>query len=200
VQQFRADLQPSAKDFAHSLGASRKFWERRHAGRSHHFQTARVARSDARAAQQRLSHAAMRYLQWWARLSANPQFGREVWPAPTPSLFTDDSMRGWGAVFNGTVPTCGFFEAAKEGSSINELELLATLHGVRVFAIFARGRQLQLVSDSRVTVHIVRNWTSRSPRLMVHLRTLRALFEARGITLSRRHLPSVLNIWSDRLS
>jgi hypothetical protein len=51
-----------------------------------------------------------------------------------------------------------------------------------------------------VIVHIVRNWTSRSPRLMAHLRKLRALCEARGIKLSTRHLPSVLNLWADRLS
>jgi ribonuclease HI len=142
----------------------------------------------------------MRDLQWWARLGSNPHVGREVWPSPTVSLFTDASMRGWGAVWNGTVPACGFFDAAQEGSSINELELLAAIHGVREFANFARGKQLKLVSDSRVTVHIVRNWTSRSPRLLSHLRTLRALCEARCITLSTRHLHSVLNLWADRLS
>jgi ribonuclease HI len=109
-------------------------------------------------------------------------------------------MRGWGAVWNGTVPASGFYDAAHEGSSINELELLAAIHGVRVFARFARGCQLLLDSDSRVTVHIVRNWTSRSPRLLAHLRNLRALCEARGVTLSTRHLPSVLNLWADRLS
>jgi hypothetical protein len=142
----------------------------------------------------------MRDLQWWARLSANMHVVRMVWPAPTASLFTDASMRGYGAVWNGTVPSCGFFYAAHEGSIINELELLAALHGVRAFASFARGRQLQLVSDIRVTVHIVRNWKSRSPRLMAYFRTLRALFEALGITLSTRHLPSVLNLWANWLS
>jgi hypothetical protein len=101
----------------------------------------------------------MRDLQWCARLSAKPQVGREVWPTPTTSLFTDASMRGWGAVWNGTVPACGFFEAVKESSRINELELLAAPHGVRAFESFARGRQLQLVSDSRVTMHIVCNCT-----------------------------------------
>jgi hypothetical protein len=49
-------------------------------------------------------------------------------------------------------------------------------------------------------VHIVRNWTSRAPRLLSHLRTLRALCESLGVTLSTRHLPSVLNLWADRLS
>jgi ribonuclease HI len=109
-------------------------------------------------------------------------------------------MRGWGAVWNGEVPASGMFGPSNEGASINELELLAALHGVRAFAAFARGQQVQLVSDSRVTVHIVRNWTSRSPRLLAHLRSLRALCESPGVTLSTRHLPSVLNLWADRLS
>ncbi len=152
------------------------------------------------ARQPRISHAGMRDLRWWANLSSNPHVGREVWPAPTATMFTDASMRGWGAVWNGKVPVSGFFDAANEGSSINELELLAAIHGLRAFARFARTRELTLVSDSLVTVHIVRNWTSRAPRLLAHLRTLRALCETLGVTISTRHLPSVLNLWADRLS
>jgi hypothetical protein len=136
----------------------------------------------------------MRDLQWWARLSEKRHVGRDVWPTPTASMFTDASMRGWGAVWNGQVLACGFFDATQEGSSLNELELLAAIHGVHEFAGFARGQQQLLVSVSRVTVHIGRNGTSRSPRLLANLRKLRALCEARGITLSPRHLPSVLNI------
>jgi hypothetical protein len=150
--------------------------------------------------QPRLTHAGMRDLQWWARLGSNPHVGREVWPTPTAAMFTDASMRGWGAVWNGRVPVSGFFDAANEGSSINELELLAAIHGLRAFARFARTRTLTLVSDSLVTVHIVRNMTSRAPRLLAHLRTLRALCETLGVTISTRHLPSVLNLWADRLS
>jgi ribonuclease HI len=142
----------------------------------------------------------MRDLRWWASLSSNVHVGREVWPAPSVAMFTDASMRGWGAVWNGQVPASGFFDAANEGSSINELELLAAIHGLRAFARFARSRELVLISDSLVTVHIVRNWTSRAPRLLAHLRTLRALCESLGVTISTRHLPSVLNLWADRLS
>jgi hypothetical protein len=128
-----------------------------------------------------------------------PDVGLEVWPSPTVSLSTDASMCGLGAVWNGTVPACGFFDAAQDCSSIDELELLAASHEVREFASFARGKQLQLLSDSPVTVHIKCNWTSRSPRFLSNLRTLRALCEARGITLYTRNLPSVLNLRADRL-
>jgi ribonuclease HI len=120
--------------------------------------------------------------------------------SPSASWFTYASMRGWGAVWNGMVPASGFYDATREGSSINELELLTAIHSALALARFARGCQLQLDSDSRVTVHIVRNWTSWSPLLLAHLRNLRALCDARSITLSTRHLPSVLNLWADRLS
>jgi hypothetical protein len=109
-------------------------------------------------------------------------------------------MLGWCAEWNGTVPVSGFCDAANEGSSINELELLAAIHGWQAFARFARSRGITLVSDSRVTIHIVRNMTSRPPRLLSHLRTLRALCETLGVTISTRHLPSVLSLWADRLS
>jgi ribonuclease HI len=150
--------------------------------------------------QPRLSYTGMRDLKWWATLASNPHVGREVWPAPTATMFTDASMRGWGAVWNGKVPVSGLFTAANEGSSINELELLAAIHGLRSFPRFARARELTLVSDSLVTMHIVRNWTSRAPHLLSHLRTLRAVRESLGVTLSTRHLQSVLNLWADRLS
>jgi hypothetical protein len=88
---------------------------------------------------------------------------------------------------------------SKQGSRINEPELLAAIQGVREFSKLPRGQQFQLVSVSCVTVHVVRNWTSRSPRFLAHLLALHALGEACGITLPKRHHPSVLNPWSDRL-
>jgi ribonuclease HI len=109
----------------------------------------------------------------------NPHIGREMWPSPSAAMFTDASMGDWGAVWNGKVPASGFFDATQEGSSIDELELWTAIHGLRKVVQFARSRELVLVSDSRVTVHIARDWTSRSSRLLGHLRTLHALCETR---------------------
>jgi hypothetical protein len=72
-----------------------------------------------RARKPRLGHACMRDLRWSATLARNPHVGREVRPGPTATMFTDASMRGWGAVWNGKVPESGLFDAANEGSSIN---------------------------------------------------------------------------------
>lgn len=51
-----------------------------------------------------------------------------------------------------------------------------------------------------VTKHIVSNMSSRSLRLLAKFRQLSSLCEQNGITVSTRHLPSVLNCWADRLS
>lgn len=67
---------------------------------------------------------------------------------------------GLGAVCNGAVPASVFFNAFQEGSSINEFELLASIHGLRVFLPFARKQQLVLIIYSQVTQNIVRNLTS----------------------------------------
>lgn len=84
-------------------------------------------------------------------------------------------MRGWVAVWNGSVPAGGFFDATNGGSSINELELLASLHGLRFFVRFARHQSVWPVTDSKITDHIFLNLTSHSPRLIRHLISLSAL-------------------------
>lgn len=50
-----------------------------------------------------------------------------------------------------------------------------------------------MVTDSLVNAHVMRNYTSRSPRLLAKIRLLRALCEENGIRLSTCYLPSVLN-------
>jgi ribonuclease HI len=61
------------------------------------------------------------------------------------------------------VPAAGFFSDREEGAHINELELTTALNALRAFLPFARERHVQLVTDSLVTTHVVRNYTSRSP-------------------------------------
>jgi ribonuclease HI len=162
----------------------------------------RKARPPSRPAphQPRLSHVALRDLKWLASISTNPHVGRAIWSRPTAAFFTDASMGGWGAVWNGRVRAAGFFSEREEGAHINELELIAALNALRIFLPFARERHVQMVTDSLVTAHVVRNNTSRSPRILTKQRMLRNLCEEQGVTLSSRHLPSVLNCWADRLS
>ena len=147
-----------------------------------------------------MSHAGIRDLRWWACLSSNPYLGRELWPRPEAIVYIDASMSGWGAAWKGLVPAAGFFDATHEGAHINELEVLAALYALKHFVRHARRRSVEIITDSMVTMHVVRNLTSRSLRLLSRLRELRALCEMEAVTISTRHIPPVLNTWADRLS
>ena len=148
----------------------------------------------------RISHAGMRDLKWWATLSQSPFLGRKLWSAPTASVFTDASMSGWGAAWNGHVPASGFFEEEHAGSHINELEVIAALYAIEHFARYARQNHVEIITDSKVALHTIRNLTSKSRIVLCRLRQLREMCERLGVTLSTRHLPSILNCWADRLS
>ena len=148
----------------------------------------------------RLSHAAMRDLQWWARLSNNPHVGRVLWKQVGAVVFTDASMSGWGAAWTRQVLASGFFDGQHEGACINELDFLAAIYLLRSFVWHARQRSVELVTESKVTEFVVRNMTSRSPRLLARLRELRQLCKDEGVVISTHHIPSVLNTWADRLS
>lgn len=115
-------------------------------------------------------------------------------------LLTDASMRSSGAVRNDSVSTSGCFDTKSVGSSINKLKILAPLHGLRSFARFARNQFLWLVTNSKVTEHIVCSLTFRSLLLIRHLQSVRMLCEVSGITVSARRISIVLNLWPDRLS
>lgn len=61
---------------------------------------------------------------------------------------------------------------------------LAPRCALHTFLPFARQKHVKLVTDSLVTAHIVRNMTSRSPRLLSKLRLFHAMCERYGITVS----------------
>lgn len=88
----------------------------------------------------------------------------------------------------------------KEGAHINDLELSAEILALESFFPFGRRRQVKIVTDSLVKLHIVRNCTSRSPNLLENMILLRNFCERHRITTYIRLLPSVLNCWMDRLS
>lgn len=57
----------------------------------------------------RLSHAAMRDLQWWDRLSTNEHIERSPWPTTDAKVFKEARMSDWGEAWNSLVPVTGFF-------------------------------------------------------------------------------------------
>jgi hypothetical protein len=103
--------------------------------------------------------------------------------------------------FRTSVPARGLFIPADAGPTcINQRELLAAIFGLKMFLPVARQQRVQLLSDSQVALAVTRNWTCRSPRVMVLLRIMRRICEENGISLGLQYIPSVLNIWADKLS
>jgi ribonuclease HI len=152
-------------------------------------------------------------------LPTNIHVGRAIWDVtPSATLVTDASMESWGAVMHShrkrevslqltptsttnTDPARGLFiPTDAEPVSINQRELLAAIPGLSTFLQVARSLHVTLLSDSQVSLAVVRNWTSRSPRLMDLLRILRRLCEENEISLGLQYILSVLNIWADNLS
>jgi hypothetical protein len=128
-----------------------------------------------------------------------PVYGRgnENTPRITTSASQTDLLQSFGR----SVPARGLFTPTDaEPASINQRELLAAILGLKTFLPAARSLHVRLVSDSQVALAVVKNWTSRSPKIMVLLRTLRGLCEKNGISLGLQYIPSVLNIWADKLS
>lgn len=81
-------------------------------------------------------------------------------------------MSGWGAACKVAVPVSSFFLQENKGSHINEIELSAALLALHKYLPLARRRHVLPVTDSFVTAHVVRNYTSLSPLLLSKLRLL----------------------------
>jgi hypothetical protein len=174
-----------------------------------------------------ICHQSLRDLAWWGDIPTNVHVGRGIWDTcPSATLVTDASMEGLGAalhsqtgnentvrgaapptragvhqIFGTSLPARGLFiPSDAEPTSINQRELLAAIFGLKTFLPVASQQRVQLLSDSQVALTVIRNWTCRSPRVMVLLRILRRLCEENGISLGLQYIPSVLNIWADKLS
>ena len=65
-----------------------------------------------------------------------------------------------GGVWNHTLPASGWFDESCEGAQIKELEVKAAIYALRSFVEYARNQNVQLISNSLVTVHVVGNLKS----------------------------------------
>jgi hypothetical protein len=106
---------------------------------------------------------------------------REVTLQLTPTSTTNTNhLQNFGT----SVPARGLFNPTDaKPVSINQRELLAAILGLSTFLQVARSLHVNLLSDSQVSLAVVRNLTSRSPRIIDLLRILRLLCEENGISL-----------------
>jgi hypothetical protein len=162
-----------------------------------------------------LCHQSLRNLKWWANIAENQHIGRTIWePTPKALLVTDASMEGWGAIWheptnqskgcnippqcpgsetNISVPARGLFKPSDaQPRSINQRKILAAILGIRTFLRQAKKSHVQQVSDSQVTLAVIKNWTSKSCTIMRLLRILRGLYKNHGLSLGLQYIPSVV--------
>jgi hypothetical protein len=163
----------------------------------------------------RLSHAALRDLQFWKNLSKQLHY-RPIWPtelAPTCTVYTDASMTAYGATLSrgahsagtrGWYETRGFWEGThREVAHIAMLELTTVRLALRAFldhCVLRESEIIRLYTDNQVVMRTVRAWVSKSPALMAELRRLHRLCRRHGLILDIHHLPPALNLYADRLS
>jgi len=128
--------------------------------------------------------------------------GRALWPSTVGGLTTDASPWGWWGHWGNLLPAAGFFTMTQRNLHINFKEVCA----VR-FCLLASGKQLadrlgvlRLRVVSRVAMHVVNSFTSRSAALMTKLRKLHKVVQLFGVTLKVSWLAFVANVWTDASS
>ena len=150
----------------------------------------------------RLSHGAVSDLKWFTKLNTEPGVGRALWPKTLGELTTDASPYGWGGHWHHLLPAAGFFTVAQRDLHINVKEVVAVRFCLLAFGAQLLGEEglLRLRVDSRVAMHVINGFSSRSPALMDELRKLHAVAQRYRVTLRASWLPSVANVWADALS
>jgi len=150
----------------------------------------------------RLSHGAARDLRWFTMLEQEPGVGRALWPSTLGTLTTDASPYGWGGHWQHLLPAAGFFSAAQRDLHINVKEVAAVRFCLLAFGSQLLGEEglLQLRVDSRVAMHVINGFSSRSPVLMAGLRNLHEVALLYRVALRASWLPSMANVWADTLS
>jgi len=150
----------------------------------------------------RLTHGALADLAWFSKLRKEPGVGRALWPVTLGELTTDASPYGWGGHWHHLLPAAGFFTAEQRDLHINVKEVAAVRFCLMTFGSQLLGAEglLRLRVDSRVAMHVINGFSSRSPVLMAELRRLHAVALSYRVTLRAFWLPSVANVWADALS
>ena len=150
----------------------------------------------------RLSHGAARDLRWFTIREQEPGVGRALWPSTLGTLTNDASPYGCGGHWQDLLPAAGLFTAAQRDLRINVKEVAAVRFCLLAFGSQLLGEEglLQLRVDSRVAMHVINGFSSRSPVLMAELRKLHEVALLYRVALRASWLPSVANVWADTLS
>ena len=157
-----------------------------------------VLRSDSGGQHVKLSHQAIRDLQWWLQLSSDWN-GKAIWRHPNHVVAAcDASSFAWGAVILSGVPAPlrharGYFARPLRLLGSTHRELLGARFTVQAFLTQFRGKHVVLLEDNTGVEHLLRHFSSRVPALQQELRRLSAILIKNNITLESVRVASADN-------
>jgi hypothetical protein len=117
-------------------------------------------------------------------------------PKASTHLFTDASLKGWGAVimFEGRVVSTGGRWDEGETRSINELEAQAVINGANAFAHLIAGRSIRLIVDNTSVEYGMQRGSAKSGALNSLIgAALRRLGLAKPLSIMVGYIVSELN-------
>lgn len=147
-----------------------------------------------------LSEEAKADLSWWIT-NMDSSKGKVIFSGePDMTIFSDASLTGWGAVFNGSTAR-GPWSVEDGQRHINELELLAAFFALQSFAATASNISISLQMDNCTAVCYINRGGGTHSRSLSDLATqISSWCESRKITVHASYLPGHLNIVADRES
>lgn len=157
-----------------------------------------VLRHDSGTQHVKLSHQAVRDLQWWLQLSKEWN-GKAIWRHPDHVVAAcDASSFAWGAVILSGVsaPSSharGYFARPLRQLGSTHRELLGARFTVQAFLSQFKGRHVVLLEDNTGVEHLLRHFSSRVPALQQELRRLSAILTRNNITLESVRVSSADN-------
>jgi ribonuclease HI len=139
-------------------------------------------------------------LEWWV-FNLEKSNGKDFFPKNLDiKIFSDASLSGWGAVFNG-VATRGPWTTAQADLHINHLELTAAIYALQSFVGEAQGHSVQIYLDNSTAVcYVNKGGGTRSSDLTKIAKWLAEFCEHQNLTIKAVHLPGVMNVEADRES
>ena len=138
-------------------------------------------------------------ISWWQQ-NIHSTYNLLRYPAYDTILTTDASLLGWGAVFQGT-STGGQWNSEESNYSINALELLAVLFGLKSFKEINSCVHVRVQSDNVTAVTYINN-QGGIKSVKCHEISLKIWIWAKenNFHISAEHLPGYENVLADRAS
>lgn len=138
-------------------------------------------------------------LQWWINIGSQSNNPIRIF-SDDLEIFSDASKTGWGAACNGE-RTHGFWSETEKSESINMLELMAVLFGLRCFAKDKTNCQILLRIDNTTAISYVNRMGGVQLQKLSNLaKKIWKWCEARNIWIFASYISSRENVEADEES